>query len=54
MALDGVILHQINQQLKSMLPAKINKIQQPGLRVFIYAPQQSSKQTAADLGAQCI
>lgn len=28
MALDGVILHQINQQLKSMLPAKINKIQQ--------------------------
>ena len=28
MALDGVILHQINRQLKSILPAKINKIQQ--------------------------
>ena len=51
MALDGVILHQINQQLKSMLPAKINKIQQLSDCEF---PQQSSKQTAADLGAQCI
>ena len=28
MAFDGIVLHQINQQLQTVLPAKINKIQQ--------------------------
>ena len=28
MALDGLLLYQINEEIKQLLPAKINKIQQ--------------------------